>query len=201
MQARILAMKRTFDPIAEFVGTFEKAKEKEPGDATACALATADAGGAPSVRMVLLKDVDERGFVFFTNYSSRKARELDQNGRASLCFHWQILRLQVRVEGPVERISDHESDDYFATRSRTSQIGAWASKQSQPLESRKKLLARVVKYEARFALGSVPRPEFWGGYRVVPERIEFWFDQPHRLHDRYLYRLEGGVWIRERLFP
>jgi pyridoxamine 5'-phosphate oxidase len=194
-------MGHPYDPIAEFLKTFERAKKKETGDATACALATADQSGAPSVRMVLLKSVDHRGFVFFTNYESRKARDLEANPRASLCFHWEALRIQVRIEGAVERISAEESDSYYETRSRTSQIGAWASKQSQPLSSRGELLARVVKLEARHALGGIPRPSFWGGFRVAPERIEFWFDQPHRLHDRFVYTCESGEWIRQRLYP
>jgi pyridoxamine 5'-phosphate oxidase len=194
-------MNRNTDPIAEFIETFERAKEKETGDATVCALATASDSGAPSVRMVLLKGVDEGGFVFFTNYSSRKSRELEENPRASLCFHWENLRLQVRVEGPVEKISAEESDEYYDSRSRTSQIGAWASKQSQPLASRRELLARVVRLEAKYALGSVPRPPFWGGFRVIPERMEFWFDQPYRLHDRFLYTRESGEWVRQRLYP
>ena len=194
-------MIRADDPIKEFLELYERAKRKEAGDATACALATAGGSGFPSVRMVLLKAVDERGFVFFTNYTSRKSRELEENPRGALCFHWETLRVQVRVEGGVERISEEESDDYFAGRSRTSQIGAWASKQSQPLESRAKLLARCVKYETRFGLTTVPRPSFWGGFRIVPERIEFWFDQPHRLHDRRLYTNESGRWTMQRLFP
>ena len=194
-------MSRKPDPVAEFLDSFERAKKKEPGDATACALATADDAGAPSARMVLLKRVDERGFVFFTNYGSRKSAELDENPRAALCFHWEVMREQVRIEGPVERISAEESDEYFATRSRTSQVGAWASKQSQALASRAELLARFARFEARFALSSVPRPPFWGGYRIIPERIEFWFDQAHRLHDRRLYVLESGEWTERRLFP
>jgi pyridoxamine 5'-phosphate oxidase len=194
-------MSRTVDPVEEFIETFERAKKKEAGDATACALATATSAGAPSVRMVLLKGVDECGFVFFTNHSSRKAAELGENPRAALCFHWEKLKVQVRVEGRVERTTEEESDAYFATRSRTSQIGAWASKQSQPLGSRRTLLSRVVKFEARFALGPVPRPAFWGGYRVKAERIEFWFDQAHRLHDRQLFTLESGQWEMQRIFP
>ena len=194
-------MSRTHDPVTEFIEAFERAQEEEPGDATACALATAASGGAPSVRMVLLKGVDQRGFVFYTNYGSRKSRELEENPRASLCFHWEKRRLQVRVEGPVEKISAEESDAYFNSRSRTSRIGAWASKQSRSLDSRKTLLARVVKYEAKYALESVPRPTFWGGYRVVPERMEFWFDQPYRLHDRFLYTRDDGQWVRQRLYP
>jgi pyridoxamine 5'-phosphate oxidase len=172
-------MSGTIDPIAEFIKALERAKVKEKDDATACALATADSSASPSVRMVLLKGVDERGFVFFTNYSSRKAREIEANPRAALCFFWPGLQEQVRVEGPVEPISEQESDEYFASRSRLSQVGAWASKQSQPLGSRAKLLARFVKYETKFALTTVPRPSFWGGYRIAADRIEFWFDQSH----------------------
>ena len=194
-------MSRSPDPIARFLDTFERAKKKESADPTACALATADGSGVPSVRMVLLKGVDDRGFVFYTNYGSRKSAELDENPRAALCFYWQVLREQVRVEGRVERISGEESDEYFATRSRTSQVGAWASKQSQALASRAELVARFVKYETKFALSSVPRPTFWGGYRVIPERMEFWFNQAHRLHDRRLYVVESGKWTERRLFP
>jgi len=194
-------MSRAPDPIAEFLDAFERAKKKESADHTACALATADGSGVPSVRMVLLKGVDEKGFVFFTNYGSRKSADLDENPRAALCFHWEVLREQVRVEGRVERISEEESDEYFATRSRTSQVGAWASKQSQALASRAELVARFVKYETKFALSTVPRPPFWGGYRVIPERMEFWFDQAYRLHDRRLYVIESGEWTERRLFP
>jgi pyridoxamine 5'-phosphate oxidase len=194
-------MRKVEDPIASFVEAFERAKRKETGDATACALATADASGAPSVRMVLLKEVDERGFVFHTNYRSRKALELESNPRAALCFHWESLHQQVRVEGRVERIPEAESDAYFATRSRASRLGAWTSKQSQVLESRAHLLSRFVKFETRFATVTVPRPEFWGGYRLIPERVEFWFSQRHRLHDRRLYSRTNGGWTMQRLYP
>lgn len=189
------------DPIADFVALFERAKEAARGDATACALATADAEGVPSVRMVLLKAVDERGFSFYTNYGSRKARELEENPRAALCFHWEELGEQVRVEGEVERVSGEESDAYFASRARQSRIGAWASKQSQPLASRAELLARVAKLELRYAVGPIPRPPFWGGYRLRPGRIEFWSDQLHRLHDRRLFLRRDGDWVRTRLYP
>jgi pyridoxamine 5'-phosphate oxidase len=194
-------MSKVEDPIVSFVEAFERAKRKEPGDATACALATADASGAPSVRMVLLKEVDQRGFVFHTNYRSRKALELESNPRAALCFYWESLHQQVRVEGKVERISKAESDAYFATRSRASRLGAWTSKQSQVLESRARLLSRFVRFETKFAAVPVPRPEFWGGYRLIPERVEFWFSQRHRLHDRRLYFRTDGGWTMQRLYP
>ncbi|MDH3253470.1 MAG: pyridoxamine 5'-phosphate oxidase [Acidobacteriota bacterium] len=189
------------DPIKEFTEAFERAKKKESGDATACALATADAVGHPAVRMVLLKKVDERGFVFFTNYGSRKAQELDENPFAALCFYWPALQEQVRVEGGVARLPGEESDEYFASRSRSSRIGAWASRQSEPLASRADLLARFVHYEAKFALKTVPRPTFWGGYRLEPERIEFWFDQPSRLHDRRAFTRGVNGWTLQRLYP
>jgi pyridoxamine 5'-phosphate oxidase len=189
------------DPIAEFQELFARARESEVGDSTACSLATSTPDGRPANRMVLLKGVDERGFVFFTNYTSRKAADLEANPRAALCFYWYSLSRQVRVEGAVERLPSDESDAYFASRPRGSQIAAWASKQSQPLGSRAELVARVAKLEARFLGREVPRPEFWGGYRLVPERIEIWHNQLHRLHDRFLYRRTGDGWSRERLYP
>lgn len=191
----------TADPIAEFLAAFERAKKEQPGDPTAMTLATADAKGRPSARMVLLKHVDEQGFVFYTNYESRKSTQLADNPRAALCIYWPTLDLQVRVEGAVERTSDEESDAYFASRARGSQIAAWASKQSQPLSSRARLLARVAEMEARFLGRSIPRPDFWGGFRVIPERIEFWFNQLHRLHDRRLYLRQGDGWTVQRLYP
>ena len=189
------------DPIAEFRELLEKARRSEAGDATACCLATADPAGRPAARMVLLKGVDEDGFVFYTNYTSRKAVELDANPRAALCFYWSSLNRQVRVEGPVARLPDAESDAYFASRPHGSRIAAWASKQTQPLPSRADLVARVAKYEARFLGREVPRPDFWGGYRLKPERMEIWHNQPHRLHDRFLYLFTPDGWSRERLYP
>ncbi len=198
-------MTASIDPIAEFAALFERAKESakgaESGDATACALATADARGLPSVRMVLLKAIDERGFVFYTNYGSRKAIELEVNPHAALCFYWYAIGEQVRVEGDVERVTEGESDAYFKSRGRQSRIGAWASKQSQPLESRAQLLGRVAKFELRHALGPVPRPPFWGGYRILPERIEFWSNKFHRLHERRLFTRRRGAWEMNRLYP
>ncbi len=189
------------DPIAEFRQLLEKAKSSEAGDATACCLATADPSGRPAARMVLLKGVDDDGFVFFTNYGSRKAADLEANPHAALCFYWSSLDRQVRVEGPVARLAAAESDNYFATRSRASRIAAWASKQTQPLASRTELVARVARYEARFLGREVPRPEFWGGYRLTPVRIEIWHNQLHRLHDRFVYRVTADGWERERLYP
>lgn len=189
------------DPIAAFREAFERAKSREPVEATAVVLATADGEGRPSARVVLLKQVDERGFVVFTNFASRKARQLEANPWAALCVYWESIEQQVRVEGRVERVSDGEADAYFARRPRMSQIGAWASRQSQPMESRARLLGRVAEYEAKFLDRSVPRPPFWGGYRIVPERMEFWWNQPHRLHDRVVYTREGEAWNTERLYP
>ena len=189
------------DPIARFLKVYERAQRDDPGDYTRVALATADAHGAPSVRMVLLRGVDERGFVFYTNYTSRKAHELETNPRASLCFYWESIREQVRVEGPVERATEEESDAYFAGRERGSQLAAWASRQSAALESRAKLVARYAKFKAKFMAQDVPRPDFWGGYRLRPERIEFWSSQLHRMHDRVAYVRSQDGWTKERLYP
>lgn len=189
------------DPIAEFHRLFEQARQSEAGDPTACCLATADPQGRPAARMVLLKGLDGRGFVFYTNYASRKAGELDANPRAALCFYWSSLDRQVRVEGPVARLDAAESDAYFASRPRGSRIAAWASKQSQPLASRADLVARVARYEAKFLGREVPRPEFWGGYRLTAERIEIWHNQLYRLHDRFVYRATAEGWERQRLYP
>ncbi len=188
------------DPFGRFREAFALAREREGGDPTAVALATADGDARPSVRMVLLKGVDERGFVFFTNYGSRKAHELDENPQAALCFFWRDIEQQVRVEGAIERVTAAESDAYFATRARGSQIGAWASKQSEELASRELLVERVHQLEARFP-GEVPRPPFWGGFRLVPARIEFWQGQASRLHDRDVYERDGAAWRVTHLYP
>ncbi|KYF62198.1 pyridoxamine 5'-phosphate oxidase [Sorangium cellulosum] len=189
------------DPLVLARELLEQRQTSEPTDATAMTLATADASGRPSARMVLLKGIDDRGFVFFTNHASRKAMDLEANPFAALCIHWARAAEQIRVEGRVERISDAESDAYFATRPRGSQIGAWASRQSAPLPSRERLIERVREIEARFEGQLVPRPAFWGGYRVVPERIEIWRGQESRLHDRLVYLRDGGGWRVERLYP
>lgn len=192
---------KALDPIAHFHEWMRAAEASEPSDANAMALATATPEGAPAVRMVLLKGADETGFVFYTNLESRKADELKANPRAALCLHWKSLRRQVRVEGTVEPVSPAEADAYFATRSRLSQIGAWASKQSRPMEGRFELERKVAEFTAKFHIGSVPRPDFWSGFRLVPERIEFWEEQPFRLHDRVVYYRQDGAWSRQRLYP
>ncbi|MEE8138315.1 MAG: pyridoxamine 5'-phosphate oxidase [Thermoanaerobaculia bacterium] len=194
-------MSATPDPIARFQSVFERAKKSEPADPTNVTLATADAEGRPSARMVLLKQVDQRGFVFYTNRESRKALELAANPHAALCFYWPSINQQVRVEGPVEPVSDEEADAYFATRTRGSQLGAWASHQSRPLESRIALVGGYLKYKARFAGRPVPRPPYWGGYRLIPEQIEFWQHQRSRLHDRTLYTRTDAGWNAQRLYP
>lgn len=189
------------DPLAHFRTLFAAAAERESADPTAAALATADASGCPAVRMVLVKGVDEKGFRFFTNLESRKARELEENPRAALCFWWPTLAQQVRVEGTVEPLAAAESDAYFATRARDSQIGAWASRQSSPLASREVLEERCARVAERYANGPVPRPPYWGGYLLVPEQIELWSGREHRLHDRLLFRRQERGWSRERLYP
>jgi pyridoxamine 5'-phosphate oxidase len=192
------------DPIARFLDLLDQARQTNLREPNAMALATADARGRPSVRMVLLKSVDERGFVFYTNLGSRKAGELIANPHAALCFHWQPLELQVRVEGAVERVDPAEADEYFATRARGSQIGAWASLQSRPLPSRDELEERICEVEDRFAGGDVPRPDFWSGFRVRPERIEFWSGRPSRLHERDVYTrdpADPSGWTVGMLFP
>ena len=188
------------DPIAEFQARFARAREAEP-DATAMALATADATGAPSARMVLLKSADNSGFVFFTNYGSGKGRELAANPRAALCFYWPSIGTQVRVEGAVERVTAEESDAYFSTRPRESQLGAWASAQSTPLSSPAELRASFDRVSKQFAGEAVTRPDHWGGYRVRPARIEIWTAGEFRLHDRVVYTRQGEGWTLARLYP
>jgi pyridoxamine 5'-phosphate oxidase len=189
------------DPDALFEQWLAEAEKSEPNDANAMALATADAQGRPSVRMVLLKDHDARGFVFYTNQDSRKGTDLAANSQAALLFHWKSQRRQVRIEGAVEPVSAAEADLYFATRSRDSQLGAWASEQSRPLDRRETFEARYEEVRARFDGGDVPRPPRWSGFRVVPERIEFWTDRAHRLHERRLFTRAGDGWSEGLLYP
>jgi pyridoxamine 5'-phosphate oxidase len=192
------------DPIARFALLLDAAHRVGPErlpEPTAFALATAGADGRPSVRMVLLKDASDAGFVFYTNFESRKGRELVARPSAAMCFHWQPLDRQVRVEGPIERVSDEEADAYFATRARGSQLGAWASRQSEPMADPCELDRRLAQFEARFAGGPVPRPPYWSGFRLVPNRVEFWIGQPSRLHTRHLYSRDGARWRIETLYP
>ncbi|WP_454279357.1 pyridoxamine 5'-phosphate oxidase [Sphingomonas sp. Marseille-Q8236] len=190
------------DPFALFDLWYAEARRSEPNDSNAMALATVDAAGQPSVRMVLLKGHGPQGFVFYTNRESRKAQELGEGSKAALLFHWKSLRRQIRIEGPVSRVTDAESDAYFASRSRDSQLGAWASEQSRPLADRATFEARFEEMRARFEGGDVPRPPHWGGYRVTPQRIEFWLDREHRLHERRVFARTGeDGWEEGLLFP
>lgn len=192
------------NPYELFAEWLDEAGRSEPNDPNAMALATADAAGAPSVRMVLLKGVDDRGFVFYTNTESRKGEQLLANANAALCFHWKSLRRSIRVEGRVEQVTDAEADAYFDSRPRESRIGAWASQQSRPLEGRWELEKRVAQFAAKHAIGRVPRPPHWTGFRVLPARIEFWQDRPFRLHDRLLYlrdEAQATGWTTEKLYP
>ena len=189
------------DPHLLFDAWFAEAKASEPHDAEAMALATADAAGRPSVRMVLLKGHDARGFVFYTNSHSRKGEELAVNARAALLFHWKSLRRQVRIEGNVTPVGPVEADAYFASRARDSQLGAWASDQSRPLISREAFESRFAQLQVSYEGKDVPRPPHWSGYRVAPERIEFWSDRPHRLHERRLFTRAGPGWMEGLLYP
>jgi pyridoxamine 5'-phosphate oxidase len=189
------------DPFALFDAWYAEARLSEPNDTNAMALATVDADGQPSVRMVLLKGHDPRGFVFYTNLNSRKARALIDTPRAALLFHWKSLRRQIRIEGPVSGVSQDEADAYFATRGRDSQLGAWASDQSQPLPSRDVFEDQFADVQARFEGQDVPRPPHWSGFRVAPQRIEFWQDRAHRLHERRLFTRTNEAWDEGLLYP
>jgi pyridoxamine 5'-phosphate oxidase len=189
------------DPFARFEAWMAEASKSEVNDPNAVCLATSTPDGRPSARMVLLKGIDPRGFVFYTNLESRKGGELAANPNAALCFHWKTLQRSVRVEGPVEPVSDAEADAYYASRHRSSRIGAWASQQSRPLEGRFALEKRVAEFTLKFGLGEIPRPAFWSGFRVLPERIEFWQDMPFRLHERNVFLKDGEGWRTETLYP
>jgi pyridoxamine 5'-phosphate oxidase len=191
------------DPFALFAEWMKDAEKSEPNDPNGMALATVDDEGLPNVRMVLLKGFDAQGFVFYTNFESQKGQELLATMKAALCFHWKSLRRQVRVRGLVEKVTDAEADAYFNSRPRDSRIGAWASQQSRPLESRFALETAVAMHTAKYALGEVPRPPQWSGFRVKPLSIEFWHDRPFRLHDRLAFRRgeTSGNWAKARLYP
>jgi pyridoxamine 5'-phosphate oxidase len=177
------------------------AEKAELNDPTAMSLATTTTNGQPSLRMVLLKAVDEKGFVFYTNYESQKGEELLANPQAAICFHWKSLRRQVRVEGDVEQVTDAEADAYFDSRARDSRIGAWASQQSRAMADRFSLEKSVAKYAAKYAIGSIPRPDYWSGFRIVPKKIEFWRDRPFRLHERKVYKPSDDGWYEQIYFP
>ncbi|MEA2838860.1 MAG: pyridoxamine 5-phosphate oxidase [Methylobacteriaceae bacterium] len=189
------------EPFALFEGWFAEAKQREINDPNAMALATTDAEGLPNVRMILLKGIDSSGLVFYTNEESAKGRELAAAGKAALLFHWKSLRRQVRIRGTVSEVSDAEADAYFASRPRDSRIGAWASQQSRPLESRFALEKAVAFYAAKYAIGDIPRPPYWKGFRVTPQAFEFWADRPFRLHERISFTREADGWRKERLYP
>lgn len=191
------------EPLKLFSEWMAEAIKSEPNDANAMSLATVDVDGLPNIRMVLLKGYDEAGFVFYTNFESQKGIEILANMKAAANFHWKSLRRQVRVRGAVEKVSDAEADDYFSSRPRDSRIGAWASQQSRPLESRFALEKAVAKFTAKHAIGAVPRPPFWSGFRIIPTYIEFWHDRPFRLHDRIAFRRRTpqDAWTKQRLYP
>ncbi len=189
------------EPFTLFAQWLADATESELNDPNALALATVDEEGLPNVRMVLLKDFDQDGFVFYTNYESQKGKELLGARKAAMCFHWKSLRRQVRVRGDIESVTDAEADEYYASRARGSRIGAWASKQSRPLESRFALEKAVAEYTAKFGLGDIPRPPHWSGFRLKPRSIEFWHDRKFRLHDRVEFKRIDGGWDKVRMYP
>lgn len=189
------------EPFDVFGQWLMDARAKEPNDPNAMTVATVDADGMPDARMVLLKDFDRQGFVFYTNTQSAKGRQILGAHKAELLFHWKSLRRQVRIRGTVEIVSDAEADEYFASRARNSQIGAWASEQSRPLESRFALEKRVAEYGLKFGIGAVPRPPHWTGFRIVPSEMEFWRDKPFRLHDRLKFERVGDGWVKSKLYP
>lgn len=193
--------KQENDPLPRVLEWLDEARKTEPNDPDAMTLATVDARGQPSARMVLLKGVDSSGFVFYTNLESQKGRELRDNPRAALLFHWKSLRRQIRVEGAVSPVTDAEADEYFASRPRGSRIGAWASTQSRPLEGMFELEKQVAVYTAKFGLGEIPRPPHWSGFRLTADRIEFWKDGRFRLHERIVHTREGENWTVGRLYP
>ena len=189
------------EPFTRFAALFEQAKQLQQKDPNACTLATVDESGRPSSRVVLLKDFDPRGFTVFTNYESRKGRELLGQKVAALCFYWPSLDQQVRIEGRAQKVSAAESDAYFATRARVSQLGAWASMQSRPLDDRRTLEERLADVTAKFEGNPVPRPPHWGGFRIAPDRVEFWKSGENRLHDRVQYEKQGSGWATSALYP
>ena len=191
----------TQNPFQIFADWLKDATESEPNDPNAVALATVDPENMPDVRMVLLKGFDAQGFVFYTNYESAKGREILSSHKAAMCFHWKSLRRQVRIRGEVERVTSEEADSYYASRPRGSQIGAWASKQSRPLQSREALEKAVADTTEQYGDGAIPRPPYWSGFRIVPQQIEFWRDMPYRLHDRLVFTRDGESWETQRLYP
>lgn len=189
------------DPYALFASWFAQARLGEPNDPNAMTMASCTANGLPSARIVLMKDYDARGFVFYTNKDSRKGDELNANRHAALLFHWKSLQRQVRIEGVIEDVTDAEADDYYNTRARISRLGAWASIQSRPLPAREDLERRVAEVDARHPGNDIPRPPNWSGYRVIPQRFEFWQDMPFRLHDRTIFTHDGAGWVTSKLYP